>query len=288
MRAVSLCARTRPTAPRQMTQPRVLKTSAPTDTVRKPTVRAERRALAERRLLDAAREIVAAKGCVGMTLEKVGEAAGYSRGLAAHHFGSKGGLLIALAHHLDDTFKALIHAGPPRRDGLDALEGFITTYLGRKDTQWTNTRALLLLMAESLIDDSGMGDQIAGYNARVVRYVEDHVRAGIATGEIRRDVQPNVVAALIMGALRGVMLQKLNRDSKLDLKKVSRQMVDLLVRSLADPAHPGAATAATAVAPRAPATRKPATSKPPTAAKPRTPPGTPRPARRRTPARENT
>lgn len=216
-----------------MTQPREPRTPAPTSAPRKSTMRSERRALAERRLLDAAREIVAAKGCVGMTLEKVGEVAGYSRGLAAHHFGSKGGLLIALAHHLDDTFKALIHAGPPRRDGLDALEGFITTYLGRKDSQWTNTRALLLLMAESLIDDSGMGDEIAEYNARVVRYVEHHVRAGIAAGEIRRDVQPNVVAALIMGALRGVMLQKLNRDSKLDLKKVSRQMIDLLVRSLA-------------------------------------------------------
>ncbi len=174
-----------------------------------------------------------------MTLEKVGEAAGYSRGLAAHHFGSKGGLLIALAHHLDDSFKALIRSAPPRRDGLDALEGFVQTYLGRDDGQWTNTRALLL-MAESLIEDSGMGDQIAEYNARVVQHVEDHIRAGIATGEIRRDVQAKAVAAMIMGALRGVMLQKLNRDSTLDLKTVSRQMIDLLVRSLADPSHPAA------------------------------------------------
>jgi len=218
---------------------------APPPVQPKPTIRAERRALAERRLLDAAREIVAAKGCTGMKLEKVGETAGYSRGLAAHHFGSKGGLLIALAHHLDDTFKDLIHAGPPRRAGLDALEGFITTYLGRKGSQWTSTRALLVLMAESLLDDSGMGDHIAQYNARVVRYVEDLVRAGIATGEIRRNVMPNVVAALIMGALRGVMLQKLNRDETLDLKKVRRQMIDLLVRSLADPAHPAAASKTT-------------------------------------------
>ncbi len=196
-----------------------------------------------------------------MTLEKVGEAAGYSRGLAAHHFGSKGGLLIALAHHLDDSFKALIRSAPPRRDGLDALEGFVQTYLGRDDGQWTNTRALLLLMAESLIDDSGMGDQIAEYNARVVQHVEDHIRAGIATGEIRRDVQPKVVAALIMGALRGVMLQKLNRDSTLDLKKVSRQMIDLLVRSLADPSQPTAA--ADRRAPRRAPPRAPARSRRP-------------------------
>ena len=216
------------------------KTPAPSAAAARPQIRAERRAIAERKLLEAAREIVAAKGCVGMTLEKVGEAAGYSRGLAAHHFGSKGGLLIALAHHLDDSFKALIRSAPPRRDGLDALEGFVQTYLGRDDGQWTNTRALLL-MAESLIEDSGMGDQIAEYNARVVQHVEDHIRAGIATGEIRRDVQPKAVAALIMGALRGVMLQKLNRDSTLDLKTVSRQMIDLLVRSLADPSQPAAA-----------------------------------------------
>ena len=58
---------------------------------------AQRREESERRMLDAALAIVARRGTVRMTLAEVGEAAGYSRGLPAHHIGSKAGLVQALA-----------------------------------------------------------------------------------------------------------------------------------------------------------------------------------------------
>jgi len=58
---------------------------------------AARREEAERRLLEAALGVVARRGSVRMTLAEVGEAAGYSRGLPAHRFGSKAGLLRARA-----------------------------------------------------------------------------------------------------------------------------------------------------------------------------------------------
>ncbi|CAN0427695.1 unnamed protein product, partial [Phaeothamnion confervicola] len=66
----------------------------------------ERREEAERRLLDAALAIVARTGTVRLTLAEVGEAAGYSRGLPAHRFGSKAGLLRALVAHIHARFQA--------------------------------------------------------------------------------------------------------------------------------------------------------------------------------------
>lgn len=215
--------------------------TAPGDEDRRMT-RPERRAQAERRLLAAAREIVAVKGWVGMTLADVGAAAGYSRGLAAHHFGSKGGLLRALVHHLDANLKADLNAAPARDAGLDALRGFVTTYLGREHTGWTNTRALLLLMAEALIEGNDTGETLARYNEHVVGFLEHQVRAGMASGEIRSDINPGAAAALIMGALRGVMLQKLTRHSKLNVREVRDQLLDLITASLAAgprPAPPG-------------------------------------------------
>jgi len=79
---------------------------------------AQRRAQAEQRLLDAALEIVARTGSVRMTLAQVGEAAGYSRGLAAHRFGSKAGLLRALAAHINARFVAQIPAASANLTGL--------------------------------------------------------------------------------------------------------------------------------------------------------------------------
>ena len=64
---------------------------------RKPRrTHAERREEAERSMLDAAVRIVAEHGLEYLTLAECGEAAGYSRGLAAHYFGSKDALIAAL------------------------------------------------------------------------------------------------------------------------------------------------------------------------------------------------
>jgi len=55
----------------------------------------ERREEAGRRILDSAMALVSEKGVAGMTLNEAGERAGYSRGLPAHHYGNKEGLLVA-------------------------------------------------------------------------------------------------------------------------------------------------------------------------------------------------
>ena len=193
----------------------------------------ERRTQAETRLLAAARDIVARKGWVGMTLAEVGEAAGYSRGLAAHHFGSKPQLLRALASHINENFMRELEGGAPTQDGLDALLGFVDTYLGRSDALWTNTRALLLLMAEAITDNSETGEDLALYNQSVLGFLAQHLHAGIANGDIRQEVNPTSSATLIVGALRGVMLQKLLKNSAIDLMAIKKEMRSMLVRSFA-------------------------------------------------------
>src|SRR5215471_16965613 len=55
-----------------------------------PRTQEQRRADAERRLVRAAAELVGEIGPAKVTLANVGERAGYSRGLATHHFGEEG------------------------------------------------------------------------------------------------------------------------------------------------------------------------------------------------------
>ena len=168
-----------------------------------------------------------------MTLAEVGQAAGYSRGLAAHHFGSKPKLLRALAAHINDNFMNELAAAHPRHHGLDALLGFVQTYLGRKDQRWTNTRALLVLMAEATTDDSETGEILALYNQNVLSFLKQHFQAGIAQGEIRPEVDPSAGATLILGALRGLMLQKLLKNSSVDLAANRNELLAMMVRSFA-------------------------------------------------------
>ncbi len=195
---------------------------------------AERRGEAEQRLLQAARQIVARKGWVGMTLSEVGEEAGYSRGLATHHFGSKAGLLRALAAYVNSSFMSLVQVEAPKwRPGLDALKGFVSVYLGRNDSDWVNSRALLSLMAEAVTQDSETAPILAQYNRTVQQHLADCIEAGIANGEIRADVQPQASAVLILGTLRGSMLQYLLDPSGIDMAALHRQLLDLIDAALA-------------------------------------------------------
>src|SRR5580693_3794419 len=78
----------------------------------------ERRDLAEAALLNAAAELAVEHGVRSLTLARVGERAGYSRGIVTHHFGSKQALLERLARATQTGFVPGLAGLPP---GLDRL-----------------------------------------------------------------------------------------------------------------------------------------------------------------------
>src|SRR5690242_18839956 len=89
----------------------------------------ERREEAERRLLEAAARLIAEKGSQATSLAEVGEAAGYSRGLVHHHFGSKAALLERLAHWVQGSFSARVAPAMAEQRGLEALVTLVDAYL---------------------------------------------------------------------------------------------------------------------------------------------------------------
>ena len=207
--------------------------SALTADARSPRTQKQRRSESERRLVAAACEVLARKGWVGMTLAEVGEKAGVSRGLVSHHFGSKAGLLRALTLHIDETFMGAMRAAPPPRPGLDAVLGFVMVYLGRTDPRWTNTRTLLLLMAEALIEGSDNAPVLAGYMQRMFDYLTKNIRIGIEAGEITHGIAPALGAEMVIGTLRGMMLQRLIKDDLGSLPTLRAQVLTLLERTFA-------------------------------------------------------
>lgn len=198
-----------------------------------PRTQQERRQEAESRLLAMAREIVSRKGWAGTTLADVGEAAGYSRGLAGHHFGSKAGLLRAITQKINNSLMELIEAAPPARPGLESILSFLSVYLGRTDPRWTNTRTLLILLTEALLEGSENADQMVNFNASMFSYLEDQVRAGIRNGEIDRSISPAIAAEFIVGMLRGMMLQRLVRGGTIDTRAMHKQLLTLVGRAFA-------------------------------------------------------
>lgn len=198
-----------------------------------PRTQLERRSEAEARLLATARELVARRGWAGTTLAEVGEAAGYSRGLAGHYFGSKTGLLRAITLQINNTLMEELEKAPSPDAGLEAILSFISVYLGRRDPTWTNTRTLLLLLTEALLEGSENADQMVIFNASMFQYLEKNIRIGIEKGEIDKSVSAPLGAEFVVGTLRGMMLQRLVRGGDIGALAMRKHLVAMVRRAFA-------------------------------------------------------
>lgn len=168
-----------------------------------------------------------------MTLADVGEAAGYSRGLPAHCFGSKEGLLRRVAIEIGSHFDALRQAQGKRNPGMDSLRGSIEIYFATNKEGSLPSRAMLVMLSEALLEGSTLREDIVEYNRQVLKGLEGAIRAGQQKGEIRAELKPGPTALLIMGAMRGVMQQQLIMGGPAEPAK--QMMLELLERMLVTP-----------------------------------------------------
>ncbi|WP_247517452.1 TetR/AcrR family transcriptional regulator [Bradyrhizobium sp. 190] len=207
------------------------KSSAP----RRRRTQEERRSESEERLLAAAIDLLSRKGWVGMTLAEIGEAAGYSRGQATHQFGNKGALLRALVSRMYQSFTEKIQEAPPSTRGLHAVLSYVRVYFGRTDAEWVNTRANLLLLAETLLDDSETLDIVHESSRPIVAWLEDNLRIGLAKGEVRPDVDIKLGAEFVVGVTRGLAQMRLAQGRMTDLRKNKEQVVSVVEQAFATP-----------------------------------------------------
>lgn len=193
--------------------------------------RAERRAEAERRLLAAAVTLVADRETEGTTLADVGEAAGYSRGLPGHYFGTKSDLIAAVASHISDGFANRLAQTSTRAPGLESLLHSVGSYLDGI-SQREGARALLIALAEALTEPL-LNETMKPVTVRSIGRLRTMIEQGKARGEIRADVDAEAQAALILGTLRATVAQWWTDQDRIDLATLRDTYVASLQRSLA-------------------------------------------------------
>ncbi|MGW0650384.1 TetR/AcrR family transcriptional regulator [Streptomyces umbrinus] len=162
----------------------------------------QRRAETERRVLDAAMALIARAGSRAVTLAQVGEAAGYSRGIVYHQFGSRERLLEAV---LDEAQR--FDAPEYRGDGLEHLTRIVEAYLRNVAQRTPSARAFLQLWGEAIAADPTLMPLFARRDADFRQFLATVVRRGLADGSIRGDVDPAAAAVLLLALVRGSGLQ---------------------------------------------------------------------------------
>lgn len=199
----------------------------------------ERRDESEQRMLAAGVRLVAQYGPEKLTLTEVGKSAGYSRGLPAHHFGSREQYLKALASHVAIEFDRTLSAAS-RVSGLVAVLDITRAVLAQLEADPTRGLASQIVLADGR-RERALSEDIAELRDETLELLTRHIEDGIQAGEIRRDVAPEHASLLIAAGICGI-IDSWQADPQFDIAKAGVQLVDMIEHALKAPDHRGETT----------------------------------------------
>lgn len=196
---------------------------------KKRRTQVERRATAEKGLIDAAIELLATRGYHGFTLADVGETAGYSRGITAHYFGVKEELLALAASTVVEQYYDILNTAESTLCGIDAIEAGIRVYAENLGSPATHALAVLVGNAGT---EEVVGAAIRNLNKLGRERLIGELKAGVAAGNIRPDINFEQIASLIYVYDRG-LLQFSHIDPDFDASQSASAFIQMLRAAIA-------------------------------------------------------
>lgn len=196
---------------------------------------AERRAASERALLDATGELIAERGTTNASLAEIAARAGCSHSHPHYLFGNKAGLLEAFVRDASEQLTDLLLLGPTRGlDGLDAVLAIAEQFVRSLRAPWPQTRAMYVLVGESLGSNSALLPALNEYHARLRELIEGWLAEGVQAGDIRADLDVEATAVLLLGLVRGLGYSLLSDPAAIDIDILAERTV-ASVRRMVEP-----------------------------------------------------
>ena len=181
---------------------------------------AERTALSDRRMFDAAITLINERGTQKTTLKEIGEIAGYSRGLANYRFGSKDGLMLELFARFDTRWKEHLGDYIQQKTGIQAVLAAADALRDFLKLESNYMRAMYILWYESLGHESEIRNRLAAHHDVYRQDATQWIKQGIADGEIDPEINAEQFAVQYCAFIFGVVYQWLVSASAIDLDKL--------------------------------------------------------------------
>lgn len=181
---------------------------------------AQRSALSDKKMLEAAVALINERGTAKTTLKEIGEVAGYSRGLASYRFGSKDGLWMELFARFDDRWKDHLREYLQGKEGLEAIRLAIRAQRDFFRREPSYLRAMYILWYESLGKESEIRGKLANHHRIYRRDVRRWIQQGQEAGEISGRVDADTFSASYCAHMFGTIYQWVVAPDALDLDGV--------------------------------------------------------------------
>ncbi len=184
-----------------------------------------------RRILRAARDILAERGYAELTMTAISQVTGLNRALVSYHFGGKAGLLTALVDSLfQDPEVGLVEEIRTTRDGPDRVEAFLD-WQRRVSARDRTNRMLYELLPHALRDPEVRARFAEEY--RVYREVDADC-LGAAPRELG-EAELEALAAVSIAVVEGLGIQRALDPDGFDHERAWRMWRDVVAGFLGLP-----------------------------------------------------
>lgn len=167
----------------------------------------ERTAIAEEKMVNATIDLLNTAGLAGTTLIAIGDRAGYSRGLASHHFGTKSGLFRKVLKYITAVWSIELDDRVAGKTGLKAILGALDAHRDHMRDYPQHARAMYILWTGSFDPASEFKPNVAEFHRLQRETAAAWVAGGQKTGEIRRNVNPEGFGEQFYASLLGINYQ---------------------------------------------------------------------------------
>jgi AcrR family transcriptional regulator len=193
---------------------------------------AERTARSDLRMVRTAVALICSRGTGGTTLKEVGEAAGYSRGLAGHRFGSKEGLFSHVVKSVGEEWLRELTRVTRDKVGVAAMEAALDAHFKFVAEDPEHVRAFYILWFESIGPESEVKQVIERVHERRRRDVLGWIERGVEAGEIDASVNAIAIADHFCAAIIGIVYQWLVKPDPLSTIETMHQTLKTTMRGL--------------------------------------------------------
>ncbi len=177
------------------------------------------RATRQRILAAARRLLVQNDGALEMAW--VAKEAGLSQGIAYHHFGSREGLIEAIVNQFYDKLDDEVTMAP------------LTHIAGWEDREVARTESYIRFMSNEplgpvVLTRLNRTPAVAAVEAeRWTRLTQEGARNiadGQRRGVVRSELDPDLLAALVLGAMRGAVTAAMQREAAIDSEALTQEI----------------------------------------------------------------
>jgi AcrR family transcriptional regulator len=158
----------------------------------------------KKQIIEAARQMIVKYGSEHVTVRRIAKTVGISEAAIYRHFKSKRDILLLLADHIEKSLVGDIEASlTAERFSLSDISAAMRDHISAIEQRHGISQQVIAEIIS--LGDKKLNKRFSEIVSKYINSLAKLISAGIKTGELRQDINPQVAATQLYGLVQGLV-----------------------------------------------------------------------------------